>query len=444
MLRALDILWESALSPFLEQARPDSILMVGAGEDISGKVLDFAAPWNGKIHLAAPASGDYADLISRGGDRFTLHRASGRDAAGILPAPDIALITSHLDWQAATGGLTWQAATGLLHALDRQARRAGRPYPVTLIAGLAARETIQDAPQGHDDPRNGMLSALEDFVADQAPRLLFSVLPLLDGFAVLVPRDLAARQDARGLLDTIAMGQAARLVAFHSEADRAALEAARTGLQTQLAHERYRNGRLHAALRQAQSTRRQEQGQPAPASARQILPLRAATGLGRAILARARPGLAAPEPGLAEREISRLRDSRIFDAAWYLRTYPDIEASGVDPAEHYYWHGAAEGRDPGPYFVTAFYLASQVGASQAGGSQNGASQFAPASQTADVGNPVLHYLSHGARERRDPCPDFNTGFYLDANPDVAESGWNPLEHYLATGLAEGRRAHPDQ
>jgi len=295
MLRALDILWESALSPFLEQARPDSILMVGAGEDLSGKVLDFTARWNGKIHLAAPASGDYADLIGRGGDRFTLHRATGRDAAGILPAPDIALITSHLDRpaatggldsQAATGGLTWQAATGLLHALDRQARRSGRPYPVTLIAGLAARETIQDAPQGHDDPRNGMLSALEDFVADQAPRLLFSVLPLLDGFAVLVPRDLAARQDVRGLLDTIAMGQAARLVAFHSEADRAALEAARTGLQTQLAHERYRNTRLHAALRQAQSTRRQEQDQPAPASARPILPLRAATGLGRAILAR--------------------------------------------------------------------------------------------------------------------------------------------------------------
>lgn len=35
-----------------------------------------------------------------------------------------------------------------------------------------------------------------------------------------------------------------------------------------------------------------------------------------------------------------------FDAAWYLRAYPDVAASGANPARHYRLHGRAEGRLP--------------------------------------------------------------------------------------------------
>lgn len=35
-----------------------------------------------------------------------------------------------------------------------------------------------------------------------------------------------------------------------------------------------------------------------------------------------------------------------FDSAWYLRQYPDIAASGVDPWRHFFRHGYAEGRLP--------------------------------------------------------------------------------------------------
>ena len=51
----------------------------------------------------------------------------------------------------------------------------------------------------------------------------------------------------------------------------------------------------------------------------------------------------------------RLRRSELFDGDWYWRTYPDVCKTGMDPAHHYYYFGAAEGRDPGPDFSTTGY-----------------------------------------------------------------------------------------
>jgi hypothetical protein len=45
---------------------------------------------------------------------------------------------------------------------------------------------------------------------------------------------------------------------------------------------------------------------------------------------------------------------------------------------------------------------------------------------------------NGFREGRDPGPDFQTDFYLKANPDVRGDGVNPLAHYLRYGRHEGR------
>jgi len=71
-----------------------------------------------------------------------------------------------------------------------------------------------------------------------------------------------------------------------------------------------------------------------------------------------------------------------LDPVWYRATYPDIAGAGLDPIEHYLAYGAAENRNPSPYFETAAYLL--------------------------------------------------------ANPDVARSGVNPLVHFILYGQAEGR------
>jgi hypothetical protein len=69
-----------------------------------------------------------------------------------------------------------------------------------------------------------------------------------------------------------------------------------------------------------------------------------------------------------------LRRSALFDAAWYLATYPDVAVAGLDPVRHYLRAGVAEGRDPGPQFSTRDYLERNPDVARAGI------------------NPLLHYL----------------------------------------------------
>ena len=46
------------------------------------------------------------------------------------------------------------------------------------------------------------------------------------------------------------------------------------------------------------------------------------------------------------------------DPTWYLRTYHDVAAAGVDPVSHYLEHGWREGRDPRADFSTRGYLSA--------------------------------------------------------------------------------------
>lgn len=85
---------------------------------------------------------------------------------------------------------------------------------------------------------------------------------------------------------------------------------------------------------------------------------------------------------ILSKRIKLIESSGLFDATWYVATYPDVQDANVDPAEHYLRWGAAEGRNPGPLF--------------------------------------------------------NASHYVMANPDVAEQGLNPLIHYINHGMEEGR------
>lgn len=93
-----------------------------------------------------------------------------------------------------------------------------------------------------------------------------------------------------------------------------------------------------------------------------------------------------PERLRTRKRLLRLRDvinnSPLFDAKWYLSEYPDVAASGVDPA--------------------------------------------------------LHYIQFGASEQRNPSPHFDSAWYLKQYDDVAAAGVNPLMHFIRFGKAEGR------
>lgn len=124
-------------------------------------------------------------------------------------------------------------------------------------------------------------------------------------------------------------------------------------------------------------------------------------------------------------ELRLIRESGLFDADWYLETYPDVAARGVDPLLHYLRHGAREGRDPNSLFSSSWYMATYP------------------EVASGAGNPLVDYIRHGVAAGRDPSPLFSTAWYLEANPDVAKAGIHPLLHFLRHGMREGRALRAD-
>ena len=76
-----------------------------------------------------------------------------------------------------------------------------------------------------------------------------------------------------------------------------------------------------------------------------------------------------------------LARSPLFHAEWYLQTYPDVQAAGIDP--------------------------------------------------------LRHYCTCGGRELRNPSAEFDARAYVGRYQEARDSGLNPLYHYLRYGKAKG-------
>ncbi len=57
-------------------------------------------------------------------------------------------------------------------------------------------------------------------------------------------------------------------------------------------------------------------------------------------------------------------------------------------------------------------------------------------------DPAYHYLVYGGLEGRAPGPNFDSGWYLEKYEDVRSFNQNPLVHYLRYGQAEQRKCTP--
>ena len=79
-----------------------------------------------------------------------------------------------------------------------------------------------------------------------------------------------------------------------------------------------------------------------------------------------RPSIPAPTPPHAE-AVAMIRDSGLFDEAWYLAAYHDAVEAGLDPIEHYLTIGAPRGHNPHPLFDTGFYARQMARRLAAGG-----------------------------------------------------------------------------
>jgi len=95
-----------------------------------------------------------------------------------------------------------------------------------------------------------------------------------------------------------------------------------------------------------------------------------------------------------QRLVEVIRQSNLFDDAYYTASNPDVAASGIDPALHFLRHGWKEGRKPSPGFDPVFYLRQYPDVAATGG------------------NPLLHFARLGRAEGRHPLPEGGAGYAL--------------------------------
>jgi hypothetical protein len=108
----------------------------------------------------------------------------------------------------------------------------------------------------------------------------------------------------------------------------------------------------------------------------------------------------------------RLAARKLFDPAFYLKKYPDVAESGMNPMLHYSLHGAAERRKPHPLFDPDYYLLR-----------------CPEVKTSGS-DPLMHFLRSRGEECCSPHPLFDCQAYLRENAGARDV--NPVLHYLVS------------
>lgn len=150
--------------------------------------------------------------------------------------------------------------------------------------------------------------------------------------------------------------------------------------------------------------------------AEQVNPLRHYFTAGREMGLEVRP--------VIDPDVDDIRQSGVFDADFYLRSFPDVAEIGMDPIAHYLKHGAVEGRNPSAMFDTGYYLKNNPDVSR------------------DGMNPLLHFCRSGWKELRNPSRKFDVWWYWSMHMDPAVETQNPLGHYETIGAALGFDTKP--
>jgi len=215
--------WPDVLEPMLRHLEPRVVVEIGAESGkCTHRLLELGAGWGGQVHAVDPAPRfDVAAWQARYGERFVMHRAPSLTVIPRLARFDVVLIDGDHNWYTVFHELT---------GLEARSETLGQPLPLMFLHDVAwpygRRDLYYDPatiPEEHRQPwakrgmsptssellesggfnahlchaeheggpKNGVLTAVEDFLEQSDAGFTFVRIPAVFGLAILLPDALA-------------------------------------------------------------------------------------------------------------------------------------------------------------------------------------------------------------------------------------------------------------
>ena len=223
----MGLFWDAITEPALAAIQPKTIVEIGSHEGISTKsIMAFCAKHDAVVHVIDPAPDYDVSVWEREyGNRMVFHRALSLDVIPKLERFDAIFVD---------GDHNWYTVTRELKAIEDRSKEVGQPYPLTILHDIGwpygRRDlyynptTIPEAfrhpfanrglrpgvpglvERGFNDhqnnavqegtSRNGVLTAVEDYLKETKEKLQFIQVPGFYGLGILFPEDLPQKNDA--------------------------------------------------------------------------------------------------------------------------------------------------------------------------------------------------------------------------------------------------------
>jgi hypothetical protein len=219
--------WDTIIGPILEVLQPQTIVEIGSdlGHNTQN-LLEFCQKNDARLHVIDPLPKyDVSSWQERYGERFVFHRALSLDAIPLLDGFDAVLID---------GDHNWYTVFSELRLIAQRCKELSEPFPLVMLHDIGwpyARRDLYYDPQtipdehrkpyeqkgmrpdstglleegglnpqlfnaaSEGDPRNGVLTAVEDFMQQSEQQLELVKVPGLHGLGILVPLRLKEQNE---------------------------------------------------------------------------------------------------------------------------------------------------------------------------------------------------------------------------------------------------------
>lgn len=247
--------WEPIIEPLLEALEPVVIVEIGSDEGLNTRnLITFARAAGATLHVIDPLPKyEPDDWVRESRGRLVFHRVPSLEAISTIERPDMVLID---------GDHNWHTVINELRAIEDKAAEGGNPLPVILLhdvswpygrrdlyyepdrippterqpyarGGIRPGQSDVDTAGGFNNhlanarheggPRNGVLTAVEDFMVSSDLELTLVVVPAFNGLGVLYRSDLGIDQpDAVGFIESLRDATGYRILLDREESERMA------------------------------------------------------------------------------------------------------------------------------------------------------------------------------------------------------------------------------